>query len=70
MIKEKRDIIKKAIDKCKADCRKEGQEISDSRALEFVAISYLFTEHKKLPLWVAKMAIDFVTEYYSKDKKV
>ena len=36
MAKDKRDIIQNAIELCKTICRNEGQEISDSRSLEFI----------------------------------
>ena len=41
MLKEKRDIIQQAIEKCKKECRKDGQDITDSRALELICGDYL-----------------------------
>ena len=41
MGKDKRDIIQQALDTCKAICLKDGQNIDDSRALEFIAIEFI-----------------------------
>ena len=41
MRRDKYLIVMEAIKKAQREARKEGQEISDSRALEFVAISYI-----------------------------
>jgi hypothetical protein len=41
MGEDKYEIIMDAIKKMKAEAQIEGMEISDSRALEFIAISYL-----------------------------
>jgi len=41
MRRDKYLVVMEAIKKAQKEARKEGQEISDSRALEFVAISYI-----------------------------